>query len=122
MDIITENLQVSTAYLDKLREQLRRDSVCARMMQLCEDGWPAQSNSEPALKRALQAFLTVQVGLLLKGTRLIILSTMRNDVRAELHEGRQGMVKCRECAQQTVWWPGLSQQLDELVLNAKHAA
>ncbi len=44
---------------------------------------------------------------------------MRNDVLAKLHEGHQGVVKCRERAQQSVWWPGLSQQLNELVRNCR---
>uniref|UniRef100_A0A3B1ISF7 Gypsy retrotransposon integrase-like protein 1 n=1 Tax=Astyanax mexicanus TaxID=7994 RepID=A0A3B1ISF7_ASTMX len=38
---------------------------------------------------------------------------------AKLHEGHQGVVKCRERARQSVWWPGLSQQLNELVLNCR---
>lgn len=48
---------------------------------------------------------------MLKGTRLVIPSALRNDI----HEGHQGIVKCRERASQRVWWPGLSQQLNELV-------
>jgi transposase InsO family protein len=44
---------------------------------------------------------------------------MRNDVLVKLHEGHQGVVKCRERAQQSVWWPGLSQQLNEVVLNCR---
>ncbi|XP_061905542.1 uncharacterized protein K02A2.6-like [Entelurus aequoreus] len=44
---------------------------------------------------------------------------MRNYVLAKLHEGHQGVVKCRQRARQSVWWPGLSQQLNELVLNCR---
>lgn len=54
-------------------------------------------------------------GLLLKGTRLVIPSTLRNDVLAKLHEGHQGIVKCKARARQSVWWPGLSQQVSEMV-------
>lgn len=58
-------------------------------------------------------------GLLLKDTRLVIPSAMRNDVLAKLHEGHQGVVKCKEPARQSVWWLGLSQQVNELVLNCR---
>ncbi|XP_060798261.1 uncharacterized protein K02A2.6-like [Neoarius graeffei] len=120
-DSVMNNLPASSTYLEELREQLKRDSVCARVMQLCVEGWPAHSITEPALKAywADRAFLTVQTGLLLKGTRLVISSVMRNDVLARLHVGHQGVVKCRERARQSVWWPGLSQQLNELVLNCR---
>jgi len=118
VDMIMENLPASTAYLDELRGQLTRDSVCARVMQLCAEGWPAHNNSEPAFRLywAEQALLTLEDGLLLRGSRLVIPSTMRNDVLARLHEGHQGVVKCRERARQSVWWPGLSQRLNELRL------
>lgn len=29
------------------------------------------------------------------------------------------MVKCRERARQSMWWPGLSQQINKLVLNCR---
>ncbi|KAL6455308.1 hypothetical protein MHYP_G00362590 [Metynnis hypsauchen] len=121
VDMVMENLPASTAYLEELRDQLQRDSVCARVMQLCAEGWPAHGINEPALKLywTERALLTVQDGLLLKGQRLVIPSTMRNDVLNKLHEGHQGEVKCRERARQSVWWPGLSQQLNELVLNCR---
>jgi len=90
-------------------------------MQLCEEGWPSHGNREETLKAywAEQAFLTTKDGLLLKGTRLVIPSAMRNYVLARLNEGHQGVVKFRERAQQLVWWPGLSQQLNDLVLNCR---
>ncbi|XP_051916322.1 uncharacterized protein K02A2.6-like [Hippocampus zosterae] len=91
------------------------------LMQLCTEGWPEHGPNEPALRlyRADHAFLTVHDGILLKGQRLVIPPTMRNDVLAKLHEGHQGVVKCRQRARQSVWWPGLSQQLNELVLNCR---
>ncbi len=100
IDMVMDNLPASTAYLEELRDQLQRDSVCARVMQLCIKGWPAHGTGEPALRLywAERALLTVQDGLLLKGQRLVIPSTMRNDVLAKLHEGHQGVVKCRERA------------------------
>uniref|UniRef100_A0A8C6PAY8 Gypsy retrotransposon integrase-like protein 1 n=1 Tax=Nothobranchius furzeri TaxID=105023 RepID=A0A8C6PAY8_NOTFU len=120
IDMVIENLPVSTAYLEELRDQLQRDSVCAHVMQLCAEGWPTHGTNEPALRLycSEQAFLTAQDGLLLRGQRLIP-ATMRNDVLTKLHEGHQGVVKCRERARQSVWWPGLSQQLNEFVLKCR---
>ena len=35
----------------------------------------------------------------------------------QIHAGHQGIKKCRERCQQTVWWAGLSRQLEELISN-----
>ena len=41
--------------------------------------------------------------------------TMRIDVLEKLHDAHQGITKCRERAKASVWWPGLSHQLEEVV-------
>ena len=61
--------------------------------------------------------LTVQQGLLLKGTRLVILTTMSLDILDKLHESQLGITKCRERAKRFVWWPGLSKQFEHIIQN-----
>ena len=121
VDCVMGNLPVSPTYMDNLRKELKADSVCSRVMMLCTDGWPDHARQEPELKSYWRerATLTVEDGLLLKDTRLVIPPAMRNDVLAKLHEGHLGVVKCRERARQSVWWPGLSQQVDGMVLNCR---
>lgn len=66
-----------------------------------------------------RALLTVHDGLLLRGSRLVIPTVMRNSVLEVIHKGNQGVSRCRERAREAVWWPGLSSQLNELVRNCK---
>ena len=58
--------------------------------------------------------LTVQAGLLVKGSRLVIPKSMRLEILDALHEGHQRITRCRERAKTSVWWPGLSKQLEEI--------
>lgn len=121
MDCIVSNLPVSSTFMDTLRAELKADSVCTRVMKMCSDGWPDHAKQEPLLKHFWpeRATLTEQDGLLLKDTRLVIPATMRNDVLNRLHEGHQGVVKCKARARQAVWWPGLGQQITEMVLKCR---
>lgn len=121
VDCIVDNLPVSLSFMDSLKVQLEADSVCSRVMKLCADGWPDHVKQEPLLKHFWpeRATLTVKDGLLLKDTRLVIPATMRNDVLARLHEGHQGIVKCKARARQSVWWPGLGQQINKMVLKCR---
>lgn len=75
------------------------------------DGWPEK------LYWLEQAHLSVHDGLLIKGTRLVIPFALWCDVLVKLHEGHQGVIKWRERVRQSVWWPELSQQLNELALK-----
>ena len=40
---------------------------------------------------------------------------MQKTILGKIHEGHQGITKCRESAKQSVWWPGLSKQIEDLV-------
>ena len=50
---------------------------------------------------------------------MAIPSSLRHDVPKKIHAGYMGIVKCRERAHQGVWWPGLSNLLQELVENCE---
>jgi hypothetical protein len=63
--------------------------------------------------------ITFQEGLLLYQSRLIIPASMQLEMLDRLHEGHQGIVKCRERARQAIWWPGMSKQIGELVANCR---
>ena len=41
--------------------------------------------------------------------------TLCKELLDKIHEGHQGITKCRERARQSLWWPGLSRDLEELV-------
>ncbi|KAK1904365.1 putative protein K02A2.6, partial [Dissostichus eleginoides] len=59
--------------------------------------------------------LTLAGDLLLRGQRILIPQSMREEILNDLHSGHQGIVKCRARARQSVWWPGLSVVIAKLV-------
>ncbi|XDV16481.1 hypothetical protein PO909_016174 [Leuciscus waleckii] len=67
--------------------------------------WPEREN------------LTVAGELLLRGQRIVIPRSMRQEILHSIHEGHQGIVKCRARARQAIWWPGLSVHINQLVEN-----
>ena len=87
-------------------------------MSYCRDGWPDYISQTPGSVQPYwnnRAELTVQDGLLLKNSRIVIPSCMRLEILDKIHAGHQGIVKCRERAKSSVWWPSLSKQLEDIV-------
>lgn len=40
---------------------------------------------------------------------------LRSDILKRLHEGHQGISKCRARAKESVWWPGITAQIGQMV-------
>ena len=57
----------------------------------------------------------MQEGLLLYRNRLIIPETLRGEILKRLHTAHQGIVKCRALARDSVWWPKLSTQIEDMI-------
>ena len=63
--------------------------------------------------------LTIEDGLILKGTRIVIPTKQHKAILELLHEEHLGLNKCKLRTKQTVYWPGLNGQLKDLVLNCE---
>ena len=61
--------------------------------------------------------LTIEDGLILKGTRIVIPSKKQDAILKLIYEGHLGLTKCKLCAKEIVYWPGLNEQLEKLILN-----
>ena len=63
--------------------------------------------------------LTIEDGLILKGTRIVIPNKQQQAILKQLHEGHLGLNKCKLRAKETVYWPGLNNELENLVLKCE---
>ena len=85
-------------------------------------GWPKSIKQVSPVLQPFWTFrevLTVKDGLILKGTRIIIPSKQWEAILKWIHEGHLGLNKCKLHAKETVYWPGLNDQLEDLVLNCE---
>ena len=61
--------------------------------------------------------MTIEDGLLLKGTCIIVPQTLHEEMIQLLHTGHLGLEKCLNRAKQSTYWPGLYEELKNLVTN-----
>ena len=121
VDFVVIHLPALEQRLAEIRECQKSDQVCQHIVQFCQSGWP-EKNALPAEVKpyyTVAAELTVHEDLLLRGSRIVIPPPLRKTLQSKIHCGHQGITKCRELARQSIWWPGLSKELEELILNCR---
>ena len=119
VDQVLKELPVTEDRLNEFRLRQKQDEVCDKVMKYCTHGWPDKNNINDAVKPYWQHIgdLTIQEGLLFHGKRLVVPLSMRLDILDKIHTGHLGITKCRERARTSVWWPGMSKQVEDLVGN-----
>ena len=60
---------------------------------------------------------TIEDGIVLKGTWIVVPHKKCEATLKLIHEGHLGLGKCKLRAKDTVYWPGLNDQLEKLILN-----
>ena len=51
----------------------------------------------------------------MRGSRIVIPTSMQAEVLKKIHSGHQGQTKCRQRARDSDWWPRISKEIDEKV-------
>ena len=59
-------------------------------------------------------------GLIVYGCRLVIPAKMRHEILSKLHESHQGSVRTKQRARLSVYWPGIDNCIDSVILSCKH--
>ena len=68
---------------------------------------------------AVRGELSVVDGKIIYHNRLVIPSSLRSEVLERIHDGHQGMTRCRERANMSVWWSGISGDFQSKVLGCE---
>ena len=77
---------------------------------MAED-YQRSSIQDTTLLDLLHEELTIEDGLVLKGTRIIIPDKKREEILKLIHEGHLGLNKCKMRAKETVYWPGMNEAI-----------
>ena len=101
-DSILDALPVSDVKLTEIKEAQDEDPVWKQIKKYYIEGWPDKLHFHDAVKPywSVRGELSVLHGILLNSSRIVVPSAMRLQVLDKVHEGHQGIGKCRERAKE----------------------
>ena len=118
VDSVESTRPATDAQLERIREASRHDAQLQKVMAVTLKGWPAGVEDVPYQIREFfdsRGHLSVSDALLTYDDRIVIPASMREELLERIHTGHQGITKCRERANLSVWRPGISKEIKSKV-------
>ena len=101
----------------EIRTETVKDIELNRVKDIVFQGWPASQKDLPTVAKDYWNYrdeLTIEAGIFLKGTRVVIPKTIQVEILDMLHAAHQGTEKTKLRARSAVFWRNINKDIDEL--------
>lgn len=115
---LVEDLPVSASKFSEVQKATEQDSDLQLVIQCIMKGWPKCRRSIPVSIRAywnIRDELHVIQGVVMFGNRMVIPSSLRQQMLSLIHESHMGGDKCKARARTIFYWPGMNDNIEEIV-------
>ena len=115
LQAVISSIPANEDRLDVYQQAQAEDTECSKLIDFCKSGWPKKAKGE--IKRFWQARgkLTYSKGLLLHGARIVVPKKLQKETLEKIHSGHQGILRCRLRVSESVWWPGVLNEVDQFI-------
>lgn len=113
--LLLEAIDDSPVTVHHFQRELASNPFLVQLMNYIHQGWPKSVPEEFHPFWLCRAELSVQEGVILRANRVFVPPQFRNYVLSELHAGHQGMCALKAMARQSVWWPNIDKDLENVV-------
>ena len=113
-----DSLTVSSERLAQLQKATEQDTVLQTLKTTVLVGWPEQKSQVPIPIREYWNYrdeISLHNGILFKCQRIIIPQAIRPEIIARSHASHLGIESCLRKARDSVFWPGMSSEIKEVV-------
>ena len=123
-DALEHNIHFVTNLVDltAVKQATLEDVVMNSLKDVIFNGWPQfRKNCSQELWDFwnFRCDLVLEDGLVLKGNRIFIPESMRYEVLKAIHVGHLGETKCMLRARESIFWPGISNDIRRMVRDCK---
>jgi len=99
--------------MERIKHATSSDPQLSHVLNYTVSGWPKYVKDVPEQIRPYHAVcgdLSVADGKIYRNC-LVIPPSLQAEILQHIHDGHQGMTKCREKANMSVWWPGIGRDI-----------
>ena len=103
---------------DEVLHETNKDKELQSLKHYISTGWPAKRSQIPVSLHPYWNFrdeLTVESGILMKNSKVLIPETLKQKYLKQIHQGHQGIEACRSRAREFVFWVNINSDLKEMV-------
>ena len=111
-------LPVSNSKLREIQQATKEDRTLQALKDVILTGWPEERKDIPAEVTpyfSVRDELAFQDGIIFRGQRIVVPTRLRHDMKTKLHASHLGAESCLRRARETVFWPGMSAEIKEMV-------
>ncbi len=102
----------------RIKDASLQDSTLNMLKNAVFKGWPNMRKQCPQELWDYWNFrcdLVIDDGLVLKGNRIVMPKSLQKEVLEAIHTGHQGETKCLLLARESVFWPGITNDIREMI-------
>ena len=122
--MLSENaLAIPAMKRDALLEAIAADDHYLKLAKTVTDGFPRRHDTLSADIKPfwnMREHLWIDDGIVMKGQCIVVPLKLRHSVLADLHASHQGQERTKKRARQTVYWPGIGNDIDNTVRSCTH--
>eukprot|EP00118_Oscarella_pearsei_P024304 m.303614 g.303614 ORF g.303614 m.303614 type:complete len:479 (+) comp40836_c0_seq2:2784-4220(+) len=115
---LEEDSSLESDKLTAIRQGTGQDPELQSVTEILQRGWPTTKAAVPQLAKpyyTMRDEMYLQNGLVCKGDRVVIPTTLRADMMAMLHSTHLGIEGCLRRARESFFWPGMNAQIRDYI-------
>ena len=110
--------------MEKCAEETAQDLLLTKLKQYISSKWPKQSLLDADAKKLfkIRTELSMDHGCIWRQGRILVPTTLRNEVLKEAHRGHPGIVRLKRLLRQGVYWTGMAADAERWVRGCQGCA
>lgn len=113
-----DNTPLNETRFMQIKQETEKDPILVKLRFLIAAGWPTEKSECPPdiiPYFNIRDEMTIEDGVILRGERIVIPSTLRYDMKNKIHAGHLGINSCLRRARTHIYWPGMTSEIRQFV-------